>query len=40
LKDSTGLSMGQWLCIPMILAGILLWLWASHRRLQPVPVRP
>jgi phosphatidylglycerol:prolipoprotein diacylglycerol transferase len=39
LKDSTGLSMGQWLCIPMIVAGILLWLWAGHRRPQPVPAR-
>lgn len=39
LKDTTGLSMGQWLCIPMIVAGVLLWLWAS-RRPQPVPARP
>jgi phosphatidylglycerol:prolipoprotein diacylglycerol transferase len=30
---SLGLSMGQWLCIPMILAGALLWLWAD--RLPP-----
>lgn len=39
LKDTTGLSMGQWLCIPMVVAGVLLWLWAS-RRPQPVPARP
>lgn len=39
LKDTTGLSMGQWLCIPMIVAGVLLWLWAS-RRPQPVPAGP
>ena len=26
-----GLSMGQWLCVPMILAGAALWLWASRR---------
>ena len=26
-----GMSMGQWLCIPMILAGIGLWAWASRR---------
>ena len=32
---SLGLSMGQWLCIPMILAGLLLWLWAGS---QPSPV--
>ena len=25
------LSMGQWLCIPMIAAGIALWWWASRR---------
>ena len=26
------MSMGQWLCVPMILAGAALWLWASRRR--------
>ena len=26
-----GLSMGQWLCIPMIAAGVWLWIWASNR---------
>ena len=26
-----GMSMGQWLCVPMILGGVGLWLW-SHRR--------
>ena len=35
LQQQTGLSMGQWLCVPMIVAGILLWLWAE-RRGQPV----
>jgi phosphatidylglycerol---prolipoprotein diacylglyceryl transferase len=25
---SLGLSMGQWLCIPMMLAGAALWIWA------------
>ena len=25
-----GLSMGQWLCIPMILAGVGLWAWACR----------
>ena len=29
-----GMSMGQWLCIPMIGAGIALWAWASKRALQ------
>ena len=24
-----GMSMGQWLCIPMIAAGVWLWIWAS-----------
>ena len=28
---SLGLSMGQWLCVPMVLAGIALWLWAARR---------
>jgi phosphatidylglycerol:prolipoprotein diacylglycerol transferase len=28
---SLGLSMGQWLCIPMILVGIALWLWFGRR---------
>ncbi len=26
-----GMSMGQWLCLPMILAGLALWVWASKR---------
>ncbi len=26
-----GLSMGQWLSLPMVLAGLLLWRWASTR---------
>lgn len=26
-----GMSMGQWLCVPMILAGVALWGWASRR---------
>lgn len=25
---SMGLSMGQWLCVPMILSGIAIWIWA------------
>jgi phosphatidylglycerol:prolipoprotein diacylglycerol transferase len=25
------LSMGQWLCVPMILGGMALWIWASRR---------
>ena len=29
-----GLSMGQWLCLPMIAAGVGLWLWA-HRKARP-----
>lgn len=28
---SLGLSMGQWLSVPMVLAGIALWLWAQRR---------
>ena len=26
-----GMSMGQWLCVPMVIAGIALWLWAARR---------
>ena len=26
-----GMSMGQWLCLPMIAAGVLLWAWAGRR---------
>jgi phosphatidylglycerol:prolipoprotein diacylglycerol transferase len=28
---SLGLSMGQWLCVPMIVGGLALWVWASRR---------
>jgi phosphatidylglycerol---prolipoprotein diacylglyceryl transferase len=38
LQQATGLSMGQWLCIPMIVAGVLLWAWGAARP-QPVPAR-
>ena len=31
-----GLSMGQWLCVPMVLAGAVLWLWGRGR---PYPSR-
>jgi phosphatidylglycerol:prolipoprotein diacylglycerol transferase len=27
---SLGLSMGQWLCVPMMLGGLLLWWWAGR----------
>jgi phosphatidylglycerol:prolipoprotein diacylglycerol transferase len=30
-----GLSMGQWLCIPMVLGGAALWWWFGQR---PEPV--
>ena len=26
-----GLSQGQWLCVPMIVIGIALWLWGRNR---------
>ena len=26
------LSMGQWLCVPMVLSGVLLWAWGHRRR--------
>ena len=31
LQQSTGLSMGQWLCVPMIAIGIALWVWFGRR---------
>jgi len=31
---SLGLSMGQWLCVPMILAGAVMWAWASRPQAQ------
>ena len=31
---SLGMSMGQWLCVPMVLAGMAMWLWAQR---QPAP---
>jgi phosphatidylglycerol:prolipoprotein diacylglycerol transferase len=35
LPATTGLSMGQWLCVPMIVGGALVWAWAT-RRARPV----
>jgi phosphatidylglycerol:prolipoprotein diacylglycerol transferase len=29
------MSMGQWLCVPMILGGVLLWVWAETRSDSP-----
>ena len=26
-----GLSLGQWLCVPMVAAGIVMWIWAERR---------
>jgi phosphatidylglycerol:prolipoprotein diacylglycerol transferase len=26
-----GLTMGQWLCAPMVLAGLALWWWSAHQ---------
>lgn len=28
---SAGLSMGQWLCVPMVLGGMVLWWWAGKQ---------
>lgn len=27
-----GMSMGQWLCVPMMVAGVALWVWAGRRK--------
>jgi phosphatidylglycerol---prolipoprotein diacylglyceryl transferase len=29
---SLGMSMGQWLCVPMVLAGLGLWWWSSRAK--------
>ncbi|WP_284617453.1 prolipoprotein diacylglyceryl transferase [Aquabacterium humicola] len=34
-----GMSMGQWLCVPMIAGGALLWAWAGRREGRPVRAR-
>ena len=31
LQQQTGMSMGQWLCVPMIAGGAALWVWAARR---------
>ena len=31
LQQQTGMSMGQWLCVPMVLFGIGLWVWGGRR---------
>ena len=31
---SLGMSMGQWLCVPMVLGGIGLWVWAKQRQMD------
>ncbi len=36
---SLGMSMGQWLCVPMMLAGAALWFWAHSRQPQPLARR-
>jgi phosphatidylglycerol:prolipoprotein diacylglycerol transferase len=36
---SLGLSMGQWLCVPMVGAGVALWVWAGPDP-SPTVVRP
>jgi phosphatidylglycerol:prolipoprotein diacylglycerol transferase len=30
------MSMGQWLCVPMVIAGIALWTWAHRREPEPL----
>ena len=34
---SMGLSMGQWLCLPMLVAGLGLWLWCGKSRVGGRP---
>ncbi|HQX60595.1 MAG TPA: prolipoprotein diacylglyceryl transferase [Burkholderiaceae bacterium] len=37
---SLGMSMGQWLCVPMILAGAGLWWWAQLHAPVAIAARP
>ena len=30
--QALGLSRGQWLCVPMMLAGVLIWVWAGRQQ--------
>jgi phosphatidylglycerol:prolipoprotein diacylglycerol transferase len=32
LQQQTGMSMGQWLCVPMIVGGTALWVWSARRK--------
>ncbi len=32
LQQQTSMSMGQWLCVPMILGGVVLWWWHGVRQ--------
>jgi phosphatidylglycerol:prolipoprotein diacylglycerol transferase len=34
------MTMGQWLCVPMVVAGVALWLWGRGRAAAPAPPRP
>jgi phosphatidylglycerol:prolipoprotein diacylglycerol transferase len=34
------LSMGQWLCVPMIAAGAVIWLWAGRAAARGVAAAP
>jgi phosphatidylglycerol:prolipoprotein diacylglycerol transferase len=31
LQQQTGMSMGQWLCVPMIVGGAALWTWVARK---------
>ncbi len=32
-----GLSMGQWLCVPMVMAGVAMWVWGRGRAMATAP---
>ena len=34
-----GLSMGQWLCLPMVVGGVALWFWSNRRKSAAAPRR-
>ena len=36
---SLGMSMGQWLCLPMVAGGVLLWWWAGRQPVQQAALK-
>ncbi|MDX1668869.1 MAG: prolipoprotein diacylglyceryl transferase [Limnobacter sp.] len=37
---SLGMTMGQWLCVPMIIFGLILWVWSKDKPPASVTMKP